>query len=123
MCGLPNRNCGHSESIPFPFIDRGGAMNAGSVFAILILITEVAYTCRGAERQAHITLNIRCDYLGPNMTIMMLVHSMHHMEWTQRINRRQLEEDIPIKGGRKELHPLDVKSVKIKYLKYVPNSL
>jgi hypothetical protein len=44
-CGLPNRNCGHSESIPFPFIDRGGAMNAGCVFAILILTTEVAYTC------------------------------------------------------------------------------
>jgi hypothetical protein len=29
---------------------------------------------------------------------------MHHMEWTRRVNRRQLEEDIPIKGGRKELH-------------------
>jgi hypothetical protein len=35
------------------------------------------------------------------MTIMMLVHSMHHMEWTRRVNRRQLEEDIPLKvGGR-----------------------
>jgi hypothetical protein len=45
------------------------------------------------------------------------------MEWTRRVNRKQLEEDIPIKGGRKELHPLDVKDVKIKYLKYVPNSL
>jgi hypothetical protein len=67
-------------------------MNAGSVFAILILTTEVAYT-------------------------------MHHMEWTRHVNRRQLEEDIPIKGGRKELHPLDVKGVKIKCLKYVPNSL
>jgi hypothetical protein len=44
-CGLPNRNCRHSKSFPFPFIDRGEAMNAGSVFAILILTTEVAYTC------------------------------------------------------------------------------
>jgi hypothetical protein len=44
-CGLPNRNCRHSESIPFLLTDRGGAMNAGSVFAILILTTEVAYTC------------------------------------------------------------------------------
>jgi hypothetical protein len=85
-------------------------MNAGSVFAILILTTEVAYTCRGAKSQAH-------------MTIMTLVHSMHHMEWTRRVNRRQLEEHIPIKGGRKELHPLDVKSVKIKCLEKVPNSL
>jgi hypothetical protein len=98
-------------------------MNAGSIFAILILTTEVAYTCRCAECQAHITFNIRCDCLGPSMTIMTLVHSMHHMEWTRRINRRQLEEDIPIKGGRKELQPLDVKGVKIKCLKYVPNSL
>jgi hypothetical protein len=57
------------------------------------------------------------------MTIMTLVHSMHHMEWTRRVNRRQLEEHIPIKGGRKELHPLDVKSVKIKCLEKVPNSL
>jgi hypothetical protein len=57
-------------------------MNAGSVFTILILTMEVAYTWRGAERQAHITLNIRCECLGPNMTIMTLVHSMHHMEWT-----------------------------------------
>jgi hypothetical protein len=54
------------------------------------------------------------------MTIMTLVHPMHHTEWTQRVNRRQLKEDIPIKGGRKELHPLDVKGVKIKCLKYVP---
>jgi hypothetical protein len=98
-------------------------MNAIRVFAILILTTEVAYTCRCAERQAHITLNIRCDCLGPSMTIMTLVHSMHHMEWTRRVNWRQLEEDIPIKGGRKELQPLDVKGVKIKCLKYVPNSL
>jgi hypothetical protein len=45
------------------------------------------------------------------------------MEWTRRVNRRQLEEDIPIKGGRKELHPLDVKSVEIKCLENVPNSL
>jgi hypothetical protein len=44
-CGLSNRNCHDSESIPFPFIDWGGAMNAGSVFAILILTAEVAYTC------------------------------------------------------------------------------
>jgi hypothetical protein len=98
-------------------------MNAGSVFAILILTTEVAYTCKGAERQAHITLNIRCACLSPSMTIMTLVHSMHHMEWNRRVNRRQLEVNIPIKDGRKELHPLDVKSVKIKCLKYVPNSL
>jgi hypothetical protein len=91
-------------------------MNAGSVFAILILTTEVAYICRGAKRQAHITLNIRCNCLGPSMTIMTLVHSMHHMKWTRCVNRRQLEEDIPIKGGRKELHLLDVKSVKIKCL-------
>jgi hypothetical protein len=57
-------------------------MNAGSVFAILILTMEVAYICRGAKHQAHIILNIRCDYFYPSMTIMMLVHSMHHMEWT-----------------------------------------
>jgi hypothetical protein len=57
------------------------------------------------------------------MTIMTLVHSMHHMEWTRRVNRRNLEEDISIKGGRKELQPLDVTSVKIKCLKYIPNSL
>jgi hypothetical protein len=57
------------------------------------------------------------------MTIMMLVHSMYHMEWTRRVNRRQFKENIPIKGGRKELHPLDVKGVKIKCLKLVPNSL
>jgi hypothetical protein len=88
-------------------------MNAGSVFAILIFTTEVVYTCCSAEGQAHITLNVRCDCLGPSMTIMMLVHSMHHMEWTRCVNRRQLEEDIPIKCGRKELHPLDVKGVKI----------
>jgi hypothetical protein len=36
-------------------------MNAGSVFAILILTTQVAYTCRCVECQAHITLNIRWD--------------------------------------------------------------
>jgi hypothetical protein len=57
-------------------------MNAGSAFAVLILTMEVAYTCRVVERQAHITLNIRCDCLCPSMTIMTLVHSMHHMEWT-----------------------------------------
>jgi hypothetical protein len=57
------------------------------------------------------------------MTIMTLVHSMHHMQWTRRVNQRQLEEEIPIKGGRKELHPLDVNGVKIKCLKTVPNSL
>ena len=79
-CGLPNRNCRHNESIPFPFIDQGGAMNAGSVFAILILTMEVAYICRGAECQAHINLTIRCDCLCQSMTIMTLVHSMHHME-------------------------------------------
>jgi hypothetical protein len=55
-------------------------MNAGNVFAILIVTTEVAYTCRGTERQVHITLNIRCDCLCPSMTIITLVHSMHHME-------------------------------------------
>jgi hypothetical protein len=98
-------------------------MNAGSVFAILILTTEVTYTYRGVERQAHIILNIRCDRLCPSMTIMTLVHSMHHMEWTRRVYQRQLEEDISIKGGRKELHPLDVKSVEIKCLENVPNSL
>jgi hypothetical protein len=92
-------------------------MNAGSVFAILILTTEVAYTCRCAKGQAHITLNIRCSCLRPSMTIMTLVHSMHHMEWTRRVNRRQLEEDIPIKGGRKELHPLDFQTIEIKSLK------
>jgi hypothetical protein len=57
------------------------------------------------------------------MTIMMLVHSMHHMKWTRYVNRRQLEEDISIKSGKKELHPLDVKSVKIQCLEKVPNSL
>jgi hypothetical protein len=61
-------------------------MNVGSVFAILILTKEVAYTCGCVERQASITLNIRCDCLCPSMTIMTLVHSMHHMEWTQRVN-------------------------------------
>jgi hypothetical protein len=25
------------------------------------------------------------------MTIMMLVHAMHHMEWTRRVYRRQFE--------------------------------
>ena len=122
-CRLPNRNCCHSESILFLFIDRGGAMNAGSIFAISILTIEVAYTCRGAEYQAHITLNIRCDYLGPSMTIMTLVYSMHHMKWTQRLNRRQFKEDISIKGRRKELHLLDIKSIKIKCLENVPNLL
>jgi hypothetical protein len=67
-CGLPNRNCCHSESIPLQFIHRGGAMNARSIFVILILTTEVAYTCRGAERHAHITLNRRCDCLCSSMT-------------------------------------------------------
>jgi hypothetical protein len=98
-------------------------MNAGSVFAILILTTEVAYTCRCAKGQAHITLNIRCDCLGPSMTIMTLVHSMHHMEWTRRVNRRHLEEDIPIKGGRKELHPLDFQTIEIKSFENIPSSL
>jgi hypothetical protein len=69
-------------------------MNAGSVFAILILIMEVAYTYRGMECQAHITLNMRCDYLCPSMTIMTLVHSMYqlcmHLE-TRCVNRRQLK--------------------------------
>jgi hypothetical protein len=98
-------------------------MNAGSVFAILILTTKMAYTCRGAERQAHITLNIRCDCLCPSMTIMTLVHSIHYMEWTGRVNRRQLKQDISIKDRWKELHPLDVKTVKIKSLEYIPSSL
>jgi hypothetical protein len=101
-------------------------MNTRSVFAILILTTEVAYTCRGAERQAHITLNMRCDCRCPSMTIMALVHSMHelcmHLE-TRRVNRRQLKQDIPIKGWWKELHPLDVKTVEIKSFEYVPSSL
>ena len=57
-CGLPNCKCCHSESIPFPFIDRGGAMNASSVFALLIFTLEVANTCGGAECQVNITLNI-----------------------------------------------------------------
>jgi hypothetical protein len=98
-------------------------MNAGSVFAILILITEVAYTYRGVERQAHIILNIRCDCLCPSMTIMMLVHSMHHMEWTRHVNWRQLKQDIPFKGWWKELYPLDVKTIKIKNFEYVPSFL
>jgi hypothetical protein len=54
-------------------------MNAGSVFVILILTTKVAYTYRGVERQAHITLNIRCDCFCPSMTIMMLVYSMYQL--------------------------------------------
>jgi hypothetical protein len=83
-------------------------MNAGSVFTILILTMDVAYTSRGAKRQAHITLNIRCDCIYPSITIMMLVHSMHHMEWTRRVNRRQLKQDISVKDWRKELHTLDV---------------
>jgi hypothetical protein len=98
-------------------------MNAGSVFAILILTTEVAYTCRGIERQVHITLDIRCDCLCPSMTIMTLIHSMHHMEWTRHVNQRQLKQDIPIKGRWKELHPLDVKTVVIKSFECVPSSL
>ena len=81
-CGLSNWNCRHRESIPFPFIDRGGAMNTGSVSVILILTMEVAYTCRSTKCQATITLNIRCNCLGPSMTIMTLVYSMHHMNWT-----------------------------------------
>jgi hypothetical protein len=56
------------------------------------------------------------------MTIMMLVHSMHHMECTRRVNQRQLKQDIPIKGRWKELHPLDVKSIEIKSFEYVPSS-
>ena len=55
-------------------------MNAGSVFTVLIFTSEVANTCGGAECQANITLNIRSDCLSPSMTIMTLVHSMHHME-------------------------------------------
>jgi hypothetical protein len=98
-------------------------MNVGSVFTILILTTKVAYTCRGAKRQAHITLDIRYDCLCPSMTIMMLVHSMHHMEWTRRVNRRQLKQDITIKCWWMELHPLDVKTIKIKSFEYVPSSL
>jgi hypothetical protein len=97
-------------------------MNVGSVFAILILTTEVAYTCRDTERQAHITLNIRCDCLCPSMTIMTLVHSTQHMEWIRRVNRRQLKHDIPIKDRWKKLHPLDVKSVEIKSFENVPSS-
>jgi hypothetical protein len=57
------------------------------------------------------------------MTIMMLVHSMHHMEWTRRVNRRQLKQDITIKCWWMELHPLDVKTIKIKSFEYVPSSL
>ena len=57
-------------------------MNIRSVFTILILTMEMAYTSRGTERQVHIALNIRCDFLCSSMTIMILVHSMHHMEWT-----------------------------------------
>ena len=98
-------------------------MNMGSVFAILILTTEVAYTCRSVECQAYITLNIRCDSLGPSMTIITLIRSMHHMEWTRCVYRRQLEEDISVKGGRKELNPLNVKSVEIKCFEDVLNSL
>jgi hypothetical protein len=97
-------------------------MNAGSVFAIMILTTKVAYTCRAAERQIQIILNIRCDCLCPSMTIMTLVHSIHHMKWTRRVNRRQLKQDKPIKGRWKELHPLDVKIVEIKSFEYVPSS-
>ena len=122
-CRLPSRNRRHNESIPFPFIDQGGAMNVESVFAILILTIEVAYTCRSAERQAHITLNIRCDCLGPSMTIMALVYSMHHMRWTQHVNWKQFKEDISIKDRKKKLHPLDVKSIKIKCLENILNSL
>jgi hypothetical protein len=98
-------------------------MNAGRIFAILILTTEVANTYRGEECQAHITLNIRFDCLGPSMTIMTLVHSMHHMEWTQHVNRRQLKKDIPIKGQWKELHPLNDETVEIKSFENVPSSL
>jgi hypothetical protein len=76
-------------------------MNAKSVFTILILTTKVAYTCRDAERQAHIILNMRCDCLCPSMTIMTLVHSMHqlcmHLE-IGHVNWRQLKQDISIKG-------------------------
>jgi hypothetical protein len=101
-------------------------MNASSVFAILIFTTEVAYTCRGAEHQAHITLNMRCDSLCPSMTIVTLIHSMHQLcigLQIQHVNRRQLEENIAIKDRWKELHPLDVKTVKIKCFEYVPNTL
>jgi hypothetical protein len=125
-CGLPNWNYHHSESIPFQFIHWGGSMNAGSIFTILILTTEVAYTCRGVERQPHIALNMRCDCLCPSMTIMALVHSMHQLCMclkTRRVNRRQLKQDISIKGWWKELHPLDVKTVEIKNFEYVPSSL
>jgi hypothetical protein len=54
-------------------------MNTGSVFAILILTMEVAYTCRGVECQAHIILNMRCDCLCSSMTIMALVHSKYQI--------------------------------------------
>jgi hypothetical protein len=83
----------------------------------------MAYTCRGMERQAHITLNIRCDCLCPSMTIMTLVHSMHHMEWTRRVNQRQFEHDIPIKDGRKKLHSMDVQTIKIKSFENIPSLL
>jgi hypothetical protein len=69
-------------------------MNASSVFAILIVTTEVAYACRGVERQAHIILDMRCDCLCPSMTIMMLVHSMHQLcirLESQHINRKQVK--------------------------------
>jgi hypothetical protein len=59
------------------------------------------------------------------MTIVMLVHSMHQLcicLQIRRVNRRQLEQDIPIKGWWKELYPLDVKTVKIKCFEYVPSA-
>jgi hypothetical protein len=60
------------------------------------------------------------------MTIMTLVHSMHELcrgLETERVNRRQLKHDISIKFWWKELHPLDVKIIKIKIFENVPSSL
>jgi hypothetical protein len=42
---LPNYKCRQSESIPFYYIHQGSVMNAGNIFANLILTMEVAYTC------------------------------------------------------------------------------
>ena len=60
------------------------------------------------------------------MTIMTLVYSMHELcrgLETELVNCRHLKHDISIKVWWKELHPLDVKTIKIKIFEIVPSSL
>jgi hypothetical protein len=101
-------------------------MNAGSIFAILILTMEVAYICSSVECQAHIILDMGCDCLCPSMTIMTLVHSMHQLCMgveSRHVNQRQFKQDIPIKAWWKKLYPLNIKIFIIKTPNCIPSSL